>query len=239
MSGWYPDPTGRFEYRYHNDLHWTADVANAGRRYVDPLPAPGAPAGVHVPGGPSTGTGNGIAIASMVCGITAVVIAWVPFFGILGLVGAIVGLALAVPALRRSRPTGHRRGAAITGLVTSLVGIVLGVVGIVLAVALVRAVVRYEEPGAHEATITSCVEEGAEVIAAGEITNRSDSDRSYSVLVRLSTGEQEWATVDDVPAGETAPFRVRERVRSPDGECRIVVVRGPTPLGLDPEVFEE
>ncbi|MBA3281891.1 MAG: DUF2510 domain-containing protein, partial [Acidimicrobiia bacterium] len=23
VSGWYPDPTGRFEYRYHNGHAWT------------------------------------------------------------------------------------------------------------------------------------------------------------------------------------------------------------------------
>lgn len=239
MSGWHPDPTGRFEYRYHNDQHWTADVANDGRRYLDPLPAPVAPVGGQAPGGPVSEGGNGIAVASMVCGIIAVVIAWVPFLGIAGLVCAIVGLALAVPALRRSRPTGYRRGSAITGLVTSIVGIALGAVGIVLAVALVRAIARFEEPGAHEAAITSCVEEGTEVVASGRITNLSDSERSYSVLVRLAAGEREWATVDDVPARGTATFRVRDRVRSSDGECRIVEVRGPTPLGLDPVVFEE
>ena len=37
MSGWYPDPTGRFEYRFHNDQGWTADVSTGGRRSVDPL----------------------------------------------------------------------------------------------------------------------------------------------------------------------------------------------------------
>src|SRR5688572_2691265 len=38
--GWYNDPAGRFEYRYHNGAVWTSDVASNGQRYVDPL-APG------------------------------------------------------------------------------------------------------------------------------------------------------------------------------------------------------
>ena len=109
MSGWYPDPTGRFEYRYHNDRHWTADVSTNGQRYVDPLPTPvaGPATGIAAPAAapPPDGGGNGTAIASMVCGIVALVIAWLPFIGVIGLVAAVVGLALAIPALRRS----HRR----------------------------------------------------------------------------------------------------------------------------------
>ncbi len=118
MSGWYPDPTGRFEYRYHNDEVWTADVASGGRRFVDP-----ASAGAGV--GTRTGR-NGLAVAGMVCGIVAVVIAWVPFVAVLGLITAIVGLALSIPALARSRETGSRRGFAIAGIVTSAFGLAAG-----------------------------------------------------------------------------------------------------------------
>jgi hypothetical protein len=37
MPNWYPDPTGRYEFRYHNGVAWTADVASGGHRSVDPL----------------------------------------------------------------------------------------------------------------------------------------------------------------------------------------------------------
>jgi len=37
VSGWYPDPTGRFEYRYFNGRDWTTDVSTGGRRFIDPL----------------------------------------------------------------------------------------------------------------------------------------------------------------------------------------------------------
>src|SRR6056297_2022307 len=37
--GWYPDPTGRYAHRFHNGRAWTADVADGGDRYVDPLGA--------------------------------------------------------------------------------------------------------------------------------------------------------------------------------------------------------
>ena len=48
---------------------------------------------------PSAGGSNGMAVAAMVCGIVAVATAWVPLFGILGLIAAIVALALGIPAL--------------------------------------------------------------------------------------------------------------------------------------------
>ena len=60
MSGWYPDPAGRFELRFHNGEVWTADVASGGRRFVDHQPIDRPPT-----------AGNGLAVASMVCGITA------------------------------------------------------------------------------------------------------------------------------------------------------------------------
>jgi hypothetical protein len=36
-EGWWPDPTGRFEYRYFNGRHWTLYVGRNGVRYEDPL----------------------------------------------------------------------------------------------------------------------------------------------------------------------------------------------------------
>jgi hypothetical protein len=239
VSGWYPDPTGRFEYRYHNDRHWTSDVSTNGQRYVDPLPGPAAGPQQAVPSPPTGAGGNGLAVASMVCGIVALVIAWVPFFGIVGLAAAVVGLALGIPALRRSKPTGARRGAAITGIVTSSIGIVLGILGIVLAVFLVRAIDRFEDPGPTETAITSCAEEGTDVVATGELTNTSDRTRSYSVEVRLGVGNREWVQVDDVGPGETATFTARDFGAFTDGACDVVQVRGPVPFDLDPSIFEE
>ena len=118
MAGWYPDPTGRFEYRYHNDRHWTADVSTNGQRYVDPLPTPVAgPTGDRRPAAAphTTVAATASAIASMVCGIVALVIAWLPFIGVIGLAAAVVGLALAIPALRRSKPDRDPPGAPSPG----------------------------------------------------------------------------------------------------------------------------
>jgi hypothetical protein len=239
VSGWYPDPTGRFEYRYHNDDRWTGDVATNGQRFVDPLPTPGPSSPPPVATGPRGDQGNGFAVASMVCGIVALVIAWIPFLGIIGLIAAIVGLALSVPAMRRSRPSGSRRGFAIAGVVTSAIGVALGVLGIVLSAYLVRAIDRFDDPGPHDAAVTSCGEDGRAVVAEGRVTNRSDSTQDYSVHVRLGPSGRDWVTVEDVPAGGTGEFTARVVGSFSDDACEIVAVRGPVPFGLDPSVFEE
>jgi hypothetical protein len=53
-AGWYPDPQGRHEYRYHDGNGWTEDVSDAGVASKDPLdvvPEPGGTA--EVAGEPS------------------------------------------------------------------------------------------------------------------------------------------------------------------------------------------
>ncbi len=248
MSGWHPDPTGRFEYRYHNDRQWTADVSTGGQRFVDPLP-PTSPYGTYgAPVGPVAGAGrptpsrrNGLAIAGMICGIVSVVIGWVPFVAFAGLLVAIAGLVLSIVGLRRSRPAGTGRGFAITGLVTSGVGIVLAVVGIVFSFVLVEAVDRFENPGPTETSISSCEQDGADIVATGTITNQSSKQRDYTVVVRLASGYRDTVAVDDVPAGETVAFTARDSVPrvlfEADG-CRVVEVNGPVPFGLDPDLFD-
>jgi hypothetical protein len=230
VSGWYPDPTGRFEYRYHDDRAWTADVATGGRRSVDPLSSYTPPAG--------NGGNNGLAVAGMVCGIVAVVIAWVPFIAVLGLIAAIVGLALSIPALAKSRQTG-RRGFAITGIVTSACGILLGVAGIVLTVLFVRAISRFDDPGPVDVSIERCVADGDRVVVADVVVeNLSDDERSYTIEVDLGGPNTEWVEIDDVGAGDTQSVPVRGASFGGEPSCRIVSIYGPVPFGLDPDSFD-
>jgi hypothetical protein len=243
VSGWFPDPTGRFEYRYHNGATWTADVATGGRRFVDPMTTPGAPLVTAPPGGPPTQTrvGNGIALAGMVCGIVSLVIGWVPFVGLLGIVAAIVGLSLSIPGLARAKETGERRSFAITGIITSAIGLVVGALGIVFAVFLFRAVQRFDSPGAHDASLESCTVEDGYVVAKGQITNNSSTERDYTILVRLQLGERHRVEVDDVAPGATESFTARSDERdhsSGDADCTIVEVNGPIPFDLDPDLFD-
>ena len=81
QSGWHPDPTGRFEFRYFNGERWTADVSLHGQRYVDPagvapptaagLPAGGFPAGAWAPVQVDPSVRKGLSIASFVVGLGA------------------------------------------------------------------------------------------------------------------------------------------------------------------------
>ncbi|MET0146571.1 MAG: DUF4190 domain-containing protein [Ilumatobacteraceae bacterium] len=245
MSGWHPDPTGRFEYRYHNDRQWTSDVSTGGQRFVDPLP-PTGPYGSY--SGPYAGPAprsrsarNGMAIAGMVCGIVSVVVGWVPFVAFGALVVAGVGLVLSIVGFRRSRANGAGRGFAIAGLVTSAAGIVTAVVGIVFSVALARAIDRYQTPGPTETTIATCVQDDGDVVATGTITNLSSEERTYTVVVRLAPGYRDSVAVEDVAAGATAEFTATDAVPSfvfEEGGCRVVGVDGPIPFGLDPDIFE-
>jgi len=66
---------------------------------------------------------SGLAIASMVCGILSLVFFWVPLFGfLLGIIAIIFG-AVAIRQIGREPNLGGR-GMAIAGLVCGIVGVV-------------------------------------------------------------------------------------------------------------------
>lgn len=70
--------------------------------------------------------GAGLAIASLVLGIIALLLSWVPIINNLAAVLAVVGLGLGIPALLRARRGTHEgRGMSIAGLVTSALALVL------------------------------------------------------------------------------------------------------------------
>jgi hypothetical protein len=96
-----------------------------------PAPAPYqsyGPPTFDAPSGPPPPTqkGSGLAVASMVLGIIALLLSWVPIINNLAAVIAVVGLGLGIPALIRARRrTAGGTGMAITGLVTSVLAIVV------------------------------------------------------------------------------------------------------------------
>ncbi|HRE01835.1 MAG TPA: DUF2510 domain-containing protein, partial [Ilumatobacteraceae bacterium] len=97
---WYPDPSGRFEFRYFNGAEWTADVANDGVRFVDPQhQRPAAPIGTvatHATIDPKAGRGTwGLALL-------ALALAWVPFLFVVGFAAALATLAISVAQSRRA-----------------------------------------------------------------------------------------------------------------------------------------
>ena len=62
-------------------------------------------------------------IAGMVLGIIALVLAWIPFVGIISIPMVMVGLPLSFIGFRRSRRRGNGVGMAIAGLATNLIAL--------------------------------------------------------------------------------------------------------------------
>ena len=233
--GWYPDPTGRYAHRFHNGRAWTADVADGGRRYVDPLGAAmPAESGVRT----AAGSRNGRATASMVLGIIAVTIAWLPFLVVLGVLLAAVAIPLGIGGLRRSAPSGTGRSFAIVGLATGGSAIAAAVIGVVLTVVVLDALDAYRNPIEHETRIIDCrVDDGTAVLTA-ELTNVDDRAGDVAVLVTFVRSGTDNAhrsarvSLQDVDPGTTERFEVRRAVTLDDIDCRIARVDGPLPFGI-------
>ena len=160
QPGWYPDPSGRFEFRFHNGSLWTADVSTNGQRYVDPLgaaPAASQPAFALEPSGtqrprPRLDDPRHRRRHDRLDAVHR---------------RRRSDLRLPRRCVRRDRPRHRRapwrragRGFAIAGLATGGLAAALCVVGVILSVAVLRAVDRYDNPAANEVTITSCELDG-------------------------------------------------------------------------------
>jgi len=244
--GWYPDPSGRFEHRFHNGAAWTADVATDGHRFVDTA----ATAAFRDSAGPAPPMAprrsNGLATASMVCGIVAVSLGWVPFVAVPMIAVAVVALALGVAGLRRSRSTGTGRSFAVSGLLTGGAGLGACAVGVVLTGAFLDAVRAYADAGPHSVELTSCRRDGGQVIAEGTITNEGTGPATFAILVEADAGEAggrggQRAIVDDLAPGAAERFTVtvpRTRFADSEPECHIVDVNGPLPFGIDLADFD-
>ncbi|MDJ0767480.1 MAG: DUF2510 domain-containing protein [Ilumatobacter sp.] len=236
-AGWFPDPLGRHEHRYFNGTQWTADVAEGGQRFVDPLgtdpgPRPGAPPGAQpFPGGQQAR--NGLATAALVCGILGMLFAWIPFIFVVGLVLAILAIVFGIRGLRKSNVVHVGRGPSITGIVTGLIGLALAVVGIALSVVLYRAVDDFASPGPVVTDVASCDVDGAVAVVSGELTNASARTRDYTVFVTVDR-DTEIFTLDSIPAGETVGWTVTTTAPRSGRDCDVeVVVQGPFPFGVE------
>jgi hypothetical protein len=91
--------------------------------YPPPPPQSAGPVGqpIYVPVPVTSAPGDGMALTSMILGIVAAAIGWVPLCGIVALAPAIVGVVLGALGLKSER----RRGMAIAGIILSVIGIVL------------------------------------------------------------------------------------------------------------------
>lgn len=232
-SGWFPDPLERYDHRWFNGTSWTSDVSIDGRLTVDPLGTAPSPAG-------SSGSGNGIATAALVCGLVGIAIAWIPFLVVGGIALGILGIVFGVKGLRRSRTAGRGRGPAITGIIGGIVALLLSIVGVVLSVVVVREAIAFIEPGPRYVDDVECTIDGREASVTGTITNLDDERHDYTVFVTVENVTR-YVEVTDVEPDEVAEWGVRL-----DGSFRDldvcdpdIIVNGPFPFGIETDPVQD
>jgi hypothetical protein len=85
---------------------------------------------------------NGPALAALITNIIALIIGWIPFFGVLGLIAAIVGVVLGHQGLRRAQTLPEatsRKGMAIAALVIGYLAIAIAlIVNTVITIAIIN-----------------------------------------------------------------------------------------------------
>ncbi len=252
-AGWFPDPLGRHEHRYFNGQSWTADVADAGQRRVDPLgTTPGYGPGVTPQqfgpaGGIGGNSGGGGATAAMVCGIIAVLIAWIPFLVVGGIVLAILALVFGIRGIRRSAVGVPGRSKAVAGTVLGAIALGLSILGVWLSVVTLIEVTDFIEPEANSAEVTGCRIDRSAVTVTGTLTNRSSKAAEFTVFVdiRLQAGESTTArdgraavpvVIDSVGPDEITEWKAVTTNRLGATTCTAASdVFGPFPFGLEME----
>ncbi len=223
---------GRFEYRYFNGEQWTSDVAINGQRYVD------APIS-QLTQQPAKRPPRGMAIASMITGICAVALGWVPFVFVIAAGAAIAALVFGILGLQNARRhDGYGRGFAITGLVLAPVALVVCVGGFFFTRAVIREFRDFIEPGPHELVVEQpCTLEDGRATVNGTIRNLDDREHDYRIFVDFddNDGDSKASTiaVRDVAPGETAPWTSSVAFDGNTVECTVSDVFGPAPFGID------
>jgi hypothetical protein len=247
--GWFPDPSGRHEFRYFNGQTWTGDVARGGQRYVDPLGTDAAPAGTPTAGTPTAGTptsaasspdpgGNTLGVAALSCGILAIALGWIPVVFVAGAVLAVLAVVFGSLGIKHSRLAHQRRGFAIAGVVTGVIGILVAVAGLIFTVAVFRALERYENPGDNQAGPLACQVLDGRLRGSGEIQNLGSTTADYTVLVDLVRGgsgipiSTRRERIEGVEPGEIRTYEFSQRVTASSVECRVAEVKGPLPFGV-------
>lgn len=113
-AGWYPDPWQHAPFRWWDGVQWTGHLQQ---------PQPQQPVPVTV-----IQQGNGLAVASLVCGIVGVVLGLIPILFVITIPLGLIGVILGAVALRRPQ----RRAMAWWGVALGLVALALGVWGAVI-----------------------------------------------------------------------------------------------------------
>ncbi len=223
-TGWYPDPTTRFEFRYFNGQSWTADVSAGGRRFVDSLGTPGK-------------RRDGRATAAMVLGIAGVTTGWMPFVFVAGAVCSVLGIIFGSIVLRQR---GEPRSFALAGVLTGVAGLVLVVLGLVTTRVVTSVVNDFIDEPPAAVQIDRCAVNDRVATVEGSIENLGDRSSDYRIVVaigKLPSREEIVIEVDDVEPGTPAPFRTTTTIdiddEASDASCDVVEITGPLPFGVD------
>ena len=228
-AAWHPDPSGRHDFRWFNGREWTADVADDGRRSIDPDITPD-PA-------PSNGQGRAAALTSITLAVIALAISWMPFVVVLGVAAAFSAIVLGIIGVGRLRPgAGSGRSLAIAGIVCGVAALGLSGVGVSSSRRLLDDFRSTRDPGAHEVQVVTCVVDAERrAVATGEISNRDTRPRTYLVTVVFADSSGEFADrtarVPAVDPGESVRFEVSTSAggtASAELTCRIDQVNSPS-----------
>ncbi len=230
--GWYPDPMRRFEYRYFNGVQWTSDVSVNGQRYVD------TPVAHHVLPAPALPRHRGKAIASMVTGISAVALGWVPFVFALAAGAAVAAIVFGVQGLKSARRNdGYGHGFAVAGLTLAPIALAVCVGGFFFTKVVLREVRNFIEPGPHEVLVQQpCTIDHGTATLHGTIRNLDDHRRDYRIEVDFDNGDDtkiDTVPVFDVEAGATAPWTSTVDIGGTSVACLVGKVYGPLPFNID------
>lgn len=76
--------------------------------------------------------GNGLAIASLVLGITSLVFMWFGYFALLSIAMAVVGIILGISAKKKNAQVGAPAGMATAGIVCSIIALALSALVLVV-----------------------------------------------------------------------------------------------------------
>ena len=237
-SGWYRDPTGRFEYRYFNGVQWTPDVAVNGQRYVD-KPMDQVPMNQMTVHPSSPRRPRGMAIASFVTALTAVVVGWVPFIFALAACAAIAAIVFGILALRTARlHDGYGRGFAVTGLVLAPVALAVCVGGFFFTSAVLRELHAFAEPGPHQLFVQQpCTVDGGRATVRGSIRNLDDQTHDYRIVVDFTNPSDGTTSstvrVKSVRPDATAPWTSSADITGSSVSCKVAEVTGPFPFDLE------
>ena len=236
-AAWYPDPTNRFDFRYHNGHDWTGDASTDGHRYVDPITAHTAGAAPRRNAQAANGS-NGKAVGAFVLSLSTLFLGWIPFLCAFAAIAGILAVVFGLRSLSEIRRTQRRagRGFAIAALIIVPFGFAACGLGVWLTSMTISEFDRYVNIGAYTVTTERCEVTDGVAHFVGSITNDSTKAHAYQLEVEfLKTGTENdiGSTILDLPLtepGASEQWSVAQPLAAEQVDCRVSAVTGPLPF---------